>query len=484
MSKKTGLFLFHRDLRIHDNTGFIEACNQCSHLITCFIFTPEQVSKRNSYRSNNAIAFMIESLKELGNTIHSFGGELCLLYGKTEDIINDLVKTLKIDVIYFNRDYSPYARKRDQSIIDLCNKLSNKTPVECITYADYYLYEPGSIKTSGGQFYKKFTPFYEEVLPINVPKPQKITSKHLTSLKPCQYSGKISINRAIELFLVEPSVRSEDRIYSINERMVKGGRTNALILLKKGLKTQSHYDATRDFLTNSTTGLSAAIKFGCISIREIYHAFFAKYGRNFGLIRELIWREFFAHVLYNYPEVLNGSYQPKFRHLKWHTGTQSISNLNAWKNGLTGFPVVDACMRQLNNSGYMHNRGRMIVANFLVKTLLIDWRLGEQYFAQKLTDYDPASNNGNWQGISGTGVDMKPYFRDMNPWIQSAKFDADTEFIKHWVPELKEVMPKDIHKWYIAYKLEKYKNVSYPKPIVDYDVQKEKMLEMYEKALK
>lgn len=492
MAKKNGLFLFHRDLRLNDNTGFIEACKQCSRLITCFIFTPEQVGKHNSYKSANAIAFMIESLEELGHTIHSAGGELCMFYGKTEDVIKDLVETHKIDAVFFNRDYSPYAKSRDQSIADLCNRLSSTTkPIECITSSDYYLYEPGTVKTSGGSYYKKFTPFYDAVLPINVPKPQKLTAKHLACLSSCSHSGKISANRAIELFVggggaargpgPGPGPGPKGIPESIPGRMVEGGRANALSMLHKGLTSQSHYDATRDYLKNYTTGLSAAIKFGCISIREIYHAFFAKYGRNFGLIRELIWREFFAHVLHNFPEVLKGSYQPKFRHIQWKTNAAA---LKAWKEGRTGFPVVDACMRQLNNTGYMHNRGRMIVANFLVKTLLIDWRLGEQYFAQKLTDYDPASNNGNWQGISGTGVDMKPYFRDMNPWIQSAKFDNDALFIKRWVPELTDVLPKDIHKWSITHSLEKYENTRYPRPIVDYDEQKEKMLAMYEKALK
>ena len=472
-SNKNGLFLFHRDLRIQDNIGFINACKQCSHLITCFIFTPEQVGKHNSYKSANSIAFMIESLDELAHTINFAGGELCLFYGKTNDILKDLVEMHKIDAIFFNRDYSPYAKARDKSVSDLCNRMS----IECITSADYYLYEPGSIKTGGGGYYKKFTPFYDTVLPINVPKPQKLTTKQLAGLSHCAHRSKISVNRAIELFVGSgESARSAPG----PGRMAEGGRVNALAVLRKGLTTQTHYDATRDFLKNSTTGLSAAIKFGCISIREIYHAFLAKYGRNFGLIRELIWREFFAHVLHNFPEVLRGSYQPKFRHIKWRTGSE---DLKAWKEGSTGFPVVDACMRQLNHTGYMHNRGRMIVANFLVKTLLIDWRLGEQYFAQKLTDYDPASNNGNWQGISGTGVDMKPYFRDMNPWIQSAKFDQDAVFIKKWVPELADVLPKDIHKWSIAYKLEKYEKIRYMKPIVDYDEQKDKMMEMYEKAL-
>jgi len=476
--QKTGLFLFHRDLRIHDNTGFIEACRQCSRLITCFIFTPEQVGKHNSYKSANAVAFMIESLAELSHDIHSAGGELCMFYGKTEDILKDLVKIHKIDAVFFNRDYSPYARARDQSVADMCNRMH----VECITSADYYLYEPGSVKTGGGGYYKKFTPFYDAVLHIDVPKPQKPTAKHLASLGSCSHSGKISAHRAIELF-VGVGTGAAGGSAAPGQRMVEGGRSNAVAMLRQGLVQQAHYDATRDFLKNSTTGLSAAIKFGCISIREIYHAFFAKYGRKFGLIRELIWREFFAHVLYNFPEVLRGSYQPKFRRISWRTWARVAADLKAWKSGHTGFPVVDACMRQLNTTGYMHNRGRMIVANFLVKTLLIDWRLGEQYFAKKLTDYDPASNNGNWQGISGTGVDMKPYFRDMNPWIQSAKFDPDAVFIKKWVPELADVLPKDIHKWNNVYALEKYGEVQYPHPIVDYDEQKDKMMAMYEKAL-
>jgi deoxyribodipyrimidine photo-lyase len=175
---------------------------------------------------------------------------------------------------------------------------------------------------------------------------------------------------------------------------------------------------------------------------------------------------------------LKGSYQQKYKSIHW---SNSEKNFELWKKGKTGFPVVDAGMRQLNETGYMHNRCRMVVANFLIKTLLIDWRKGEQYFAQKLTDYDPASNNGNWQSISATGVDMKPYFRDMNPWIQSVKFDKNAEYIKKWVPELKDVEPRDIHKWYDSYSKPEYKNV-YIKPIVDYDDQKKEMLKMYKNA--
>ena len=226
----------------------------------------------------------------------------------------------------------------------------------------------------------------------------------------------------------------------------------------------------------NTTHLSAYIKFGCISIREVYHLIKQTFGIDHGIIRELIWREFFAHILYAYPEVVGQSYQTKFRELKWDNKTEYFEK---WTHGMTGFPIVDACMRELNTTGYMHNRGRMTTASFLIKTLLIDWRFGEQYFARQLTDYDIASNNGNWQGISGTGVDMKPYFRDMNPWIQSKKFDKYAEYIKKWVPELTNVEPSDIHIWYDKWNDAKYKNITYPKPIVDYNERKTQMLAMY-----
>ena len=263
------------------------------------------------------------------------------------------------------------------------------------------------------------------------------------------------------------------------DKLVEGGRTEAIHRLKSAIQNQKKYDENRDTFTYNTTFLSAYLKFGCVSVREVYSTIKRVFGLNHGIIRELLWREFFAHVLYSYPEVVGQSYQPRYRHIKWH---HSASQLERWKKGQTGFPIVDACMRQLNTTGYMHNRGRMTTASFLIKVLLIDWREGEKYFAQKLTDYDIASNNGGWQGTSGTGVDMKPYFRDMNPWIQSAKFDKNAEFIKKWVPELENVDPIDIHKWSTMCDDPKYKDVKYPKPIVDYDFQKQEMLEMYKNA--
>jgi deoxyribodipyrimidine photo-lyase len=459
-----GLFIFHRDLRIYDNIGLQGALKRCNEVYCVFIFTPEQVSNKNTYRSENSIQCMIESLHDLQNDLRKHGGDLIILYGNPTIMSKYIIERLSIDSVFINKDYSPYALKRDGELFELCQKMKKGY----MDYSDYYLYEPGSVMTKTKKYYKKFTPFYEEVIKRKIDSPISTNTKNLKKWSG-QIEHTINLHDAMERFVGNPNPNI----------MIHGGRTNALERLRFSVKNQSQYDDKRDYLIYETSGLSSHIKYGCISVREVHESFEKAFGKNSGIIRELIWREFFAHVLFGYPEVLDGSYQDKYKHIAWR---KSKTDITKWKKGETGFPIVDACMRQMNNTGYMHNRGRMIVANFLVKTLLIDWREGEQYFAQTLTDYDPASNNGNWQGISGTGVDMKPYFRDMNPWIQSLHYDPKAEFIKKWVPELSEVDPKDIHKWDLFYNDTKYKNIKYPGPMVNYGVQKEKMMELYRKA--
>jgi deoxyribodipyrimidine photo-lyase len=464
MVYEKGLFIFHRDFRIQDNIGLIEASSLCKELYLCFIFTPDQVSKINDFRSQNAIQFMIESLEDLSSEIEKINGQLLTFYGKQTKVIKTLKNTLNIDSVFFNKDYTPYAMNRSKETMDFCKRNN----LLCKSYSDYYLYEPGSIVAGGGDVYKKFTPFYDSVLNNNVEKPNKNTIHNIAAKVSIEHL--FPLDKALALF-----VKQNKQI------LVHGGRNHGLKRLTASLPEQKKYDETRDFFINKTSFLSAYIKFGCVSIREVYHAYKERYSIKHGLIRELIWREFFAHVLYRYPRVMGESFQEKFKRIKWRT---SGVDLDKWKSGETGFPLVDASMRQLNTSGYMHNRGRMMVATFLIKTLLIDWREGEKYFAQKLTDYDIASNNGNWQGISGTGVDMKPYFRDMNPWIQSAKFDKEAEFIKKWLPELETVTANDIHAWDTKHSDPAYKDVKYPGPIVNYYEQKEKMMAMYKLALR
>jgi deoxyribodipyrimidine photo-lyase len=456
---KNGLFLFHRDLRMEDNVGLHAALSKCDQVYTIFIFTPEQVGKTNPYKSNHSVQFMIESLAELRESLkkHS-GGNLILLYGHTNTVLDSLISHLEIDAVFFNRDYTPYAVKRDAEVEGLCKRRS----IACETAMDYYLHEPGSVVNKQGKSYHKFTPYYEAALRLPVEMPKTIGLNRFAKTTPS----------SIKQVSFEQILSKKDN----HQIAVHGGRTLGMERLKRALLEQRNYVEDRNHFTKETTMLSAYLKYGCISVREVFHAIRKAFGAQHEIIRQLIWRDFFAQLLYLYPDTLGHSYYPHFEKIRWKTNARW---LQLWKDGQTGFPIVDACMRQLNTTGYMHNRGRMVVANFLVKTLLLDWREGERYFAQKLVDYDVASNLGNWSAIVGGGAYSMPYFRVMNPWIQSATFDKDTIYIKKWVPELKDVKPRDIHRWNDTY--DAYRNINYPHPLVDYEEQKEKVLELYKK---
>ena len=461
MSKQfeNGLFIFRRDLRLTDNNGLNLLNECCKNIYTIFIFTPKQVGSGNKYKSDNAVQFMIESLEDLSKQISKTGGHLYTFYGHNEKIITECIKEFDINLVCFNLDISPYARERDEKIIKLCEHLKTY-----IMYSyDYYLHEPGSIVNGSGEPYQKFTPYYETSLKKKVEPPAKLRKLHLKSSNK-QLANKIILEQAMKKFThVNPEI------------LVHGGRAEAIKILKTALKTQQHYKRDHDSVEKRTTELSASIKFGCLSIREIYKAF----RKNAAIIRQLIWRDFFANILYSFPHVLGHAMKKNYNKIHWH---HNNSWLKAWCNGETGFPIVDAGMRQLNATGYMHNRARLVVASFLTKTLLIDWREGEEYFATQLTDYDPASNNGNWQWIASTGADSQPYFRIFNPWEQAKKIDPDCNYIKKWIPELTDVPVKDIINWETSYEL--YKNIKYPKPIVDYQKQKEKALKMLGEAFK
>lgn len=458
---ENGLFIFRRDFRTVDNKGLLLASSRCENLYTVFIFTPEQVSDTNKFKSNNAVQFMIESLQDLSADISKKGGHLYTFYGKNDSIIKQLIRTLDIEVVFFNMDYSPYAVKRDHSIVELCKKKDIGCAVEVAQ--DYYLLEPGTVLNGSGKVYQKFTPFYNSAHTKHVDPPNNKAITNLTKTTK-QLPNTLSLETALHRFTtVNPDI------------MVKGGRLEAIVTLQKAIKTQSHYSRTHNELERETTQLSAAIKFGCLSIREMYKAF----RNNTDLIRQLWWRDFYANILYAFPQVLGSALKPNYNKIRWH---HNASWFKCWTKGTTGYPIVDAGMRQMNATGYMHNRARLIVASFLVKTLLISWEYGEKYFARTLTDYDPASNNGNWQWIAGSGADSQPYFRIFSPKEQNKNFDPDCEYIKQWIPELKDVPVKDIINWDTEHI--KYKGIHYPKPICDFSKQKELALKMYELVFK
>lgn len=449
-----GVFIFRRDLRIHDNIGFLNAIQECNVLYPIFIFTPEQIDK-NKYKSDHAIQFMMESLDELKKDLKDIGLSLSFFRGIQEDVVKNIIKSHDIDAVYFNTDYTPYAKSRDNKLKKICKKYDTS----CKVFYDYYLFSPYNILTNDEKAYTKFTPYYNRALSYvdDINEPKYITSKQVKHIE-------------------SKTIGTYTLMYTKNKNLnVNGGRKKALKILKK-LSSFKHYEKNRDNLDTPTTYLSAYLKFGCVSIRETFFHMKKTLGLKHSLIRQLFWREFYACILFHNPRVLGKSLKPKYDKIKWSKNKQ---NLHAWKKGETGFPLIDAGMRQLNATGFMHNRSRLLTASFLVKTLLIDWREGEKYFATQLVDYDPASNNGNWQWIAGTGADSQPYFRIFNPWKHT--YDPEANYIKKWIPELKDVTAKDIYTWNECY--QKYPNVSYNKPVVDYKTQRIKALIMYKKVM-
>jgi deoxyribodipyrimidine photo-lyase len=446
------IFLFRRDFRIIDNTGLNKCFEESNTVYPIFIFTPIQI-KNNPYKSSNCVQFMIESLEELSKETN-----LSLFYGNNNKVIEEIIKKNKINAIYTNTDYTPFAVKRDKELQKLCDKHKVKLSLS----HDVCLYEPGTIKTKSGTVYQKFTPFYNTVLPIKVNEPH--TKKKKTKKLKNKYSIDFSKTK---------------KFYKYNKKInVTGGRKEAKKILDN-IKDFKDYDKTRDLLSQETTHLSCYIKFGCVSIREVYHSIKKKFSIKHSLIRQLIWRDFYYHLGFGFPKVLGAPLKKQYGDIKW---SYDKNQWYAWIEGKTGYPIVDAGMRQLLTTGYVHNRARLIVASFLIKNLQHNWLDGEKFFAQQLVDYDVLVNNGNWQWVAGTGADSQPYFRIFNPWAQSKKFDKDCIYIKHWIPELKDVPTKDIHNWEKAYT--KYSNIDYPKPIVDYKKSRELTLNMYKKALK
>lgn len=449
------LFIFRRDFRIKDNTALNQCIEHSDIIYPIFIFTPEQI-QHNSYKSDNAVMFMVESLIELKKELP----QLTFCYGEIDDVINNIIKNNDIKNIYANTDYTPYSVKREKIIDKICKKNN----IELNLSHDITLFEPKSITTGSGSIYQKFTPFYNVCIKKDVRDP---TSKNIKNAKHVKTKYEIDAKK-IKTF------------YEENENIhIHGGRINAMKILHN-MKKFKDYDKTRNYLHIETTNLSAYLKFGCISIREAYHYVKDKLGKKDPLLRQLIWREFYYHLGDGFIERFGNSLKEHYDKIKWENDS---SKFNKWKNAKTGYPIVDACMTQLNTTGYMHNRGRLIVSSFLIKNLMIDWRWGEKYFAQKLVDYDVLVNQGNWQWTSGSGADSQPYFRVFNPSRQSENYDKDAIYIKRWLPNLKDIEPKHLHDWEIYHKEYDLKDLHYYEPMVEYSKSKADGLKMYKKYL-
>jgi len=470
------IFLFHRDLRISDNTTLIKLFEKTKKITPIFIFPPEQIdSKQNKYFSNPAVQFMCESLIDLDIEFKKANSKLQVFKGDTIDVLSSIHRKHKIAEIYQNRDYSKYTIERDASIARFCKDHSidfvNEEDYDIISEKECLLPD-GRPYTVLSQYYNKFQKEY-----VATDKIQKVNTKKVATFESPE-SLKIASNIEIN--------KIKDFYIPLEHLKQHGGRKNGLIILKR-IKSGifKDYDKARDFpAMDKTTLLSAHLKFGTVSIREAYWALRDTYGKNNGIIRELVFRSFYLKIYKSRPELQRGTAWRKSldEHIPWKMDKKMW---DAWIGSKTGFPLVDAGMRQLHTEGWVHNRVRMLVASTPTRYLLLDWRDCARYFYQHLVDADTFSNTAGWQWSSGVAPDGAPYFRPpMNPFIQSSKFDPNAEYIKKWLPELNDVNPKDIHKWGDEKVRAKYTNkkIDYPAPIIDQKLASKRTTEQFKKA--
>ena len=463
------LFIFTRDLNIRDNTTLIELSKKYKDITPIFIFNPVQIEpKKNKYFSNNSVEFMIESLFELNMRC-----DITYFYGDPIKVLNSLHKQFTIASIGINYDYSPFAISRLQNIIDF----SNKNNIDVISKEHYMLFpilEEETLKEDGTP-YLIYTPYRNHLV------------NNLQVRKPDPYKAfNFVVPKGIKQNEYYFDFKNAKDFYEYNDKInVRGGRKPALKILANIGKFKN-YDKCRNMVNYKTTQLSAYNKFSTVSIREVYWAIRTALGKKTGLINELIWRQFYYELCYRFPQTLRGQISdkrnaaliPKFDKIKW---SYSKKMFDAWCTGSTGQPLVDSAMRQLNTTGYIQNRARMATAVYAIKNLHLDWRLCEKYYGSKLVDYDPMINNGSWQWSSSTSYSSLDWYQVFNLWTQAKKYDPNCEYIKHWLPELKDIPNEDIFTWYESYK--KYPNV-YMKPIVDHETTRKETLKMYMKALK
>lgn len=454
MNSPRSIFLFRRDLRVHDNSGLIKALKESQEVIPVFNFDPRQTGK-HEYFSQPGFQFLMGSLLDLEEQLNRFGSKLQVLKGLPWNSLPTHVKAWGVQAVYANRDYTPFSIERDQ-------KLKNVLAEQGIAFHlidDALLLPPELGLKDDGTPYTVFTPFYKRNSAIPVSPVQSIP-EGLGILSQQSFPGSMDVNNVFE---------SQDQLSATP------GRKGALAILQD-IRSFSSYGQDRDIpAMNSTTRLSAHLKFGTCSIREAYHFVARTLGYSHPLIRQLYWRDFYTHIAYHFPHVFGAAFKPSYEVVEWEEDPES---LNRWKQGETGFPIVDAGIRELLETGFMHNRVRMIVASFLTKHLLIDWREGERYFARYLLDYDPSVNNGNWQWAASTGCDAQPYFRIFNPWLQQTKFDPDATYIKKWIPELKDFSGMQIHQ------LETVGVTGYPVPMIEHSFARMRAIERYKVALR
>lgn len=433
MKDTVNIFWFRRDLRLDDNVGFYNALKSEHPVLPIFIFDEEILKKLP--KDDARITFIYETLQKMRTKLEDKNSSsIAMFHGEPAVVYKHLLEKYNIDTVFTNRDYEPYAKERDDKI----QQLLNDNNIKFKTFKDQVIFEQNEVTKKDGLPYVVYTPY------MKVWKEQFKT--HTLDF---YYTSSFLKNLIQDKELPNLSL-SDIGFTKSNQKIKKHIVTPALI---------QNYEDTRNFpAQDSTSKLGPHLRFGTVSIRKMIEKAITEKNEIFW--QELIWREFFMQILWHFPHTSKKSFKAKYDRIDWRNNEAEFLK---WCNGQTGYPLVDAGMRQLNETGFMHNRIRMLVGSFLCKHLLIDWRWGEAYFAEKLHDYEMASNIGNWQWVAGSGVDAAPYFRIFNPTTQIKKFDSDLAYIKKWVPDFQEF--------------------TYPKEMVDHKEARERCLATYKEAL-
>ena len=464
---KRAVFIFRRDHRLDDNTGLLWALKNSEVVYPVFVFDNKQITPdKNKFYGSNCVQFMCESLEDLEKQLQGKGSHLNVLRGDYPDILVKIIDKVKPDVVCLNMDYTPYAKERDTIIEQTCK--SHK--VEFKSFEDITLVTTDAAKAcySGeDSFFKKFTPYYNRAVQLTVRVPEA-----------CKQT-----NFAPESIQLEPQNLVTDfgkQFYKFNPTLIThGGRKSGLTELGR-LGRLKDYNRMRDNPAKPTSLLSPHNKFGTVSVREVQKAATEQLGKQDAedFIRQLYWRDYYYFLGYFMPQMYTNPLDHKFSYVPWE---DDPAKLEAWQDGATGSPLVDAAMRQLKATGWLSNRMRLITSNYLIKDLHINWQIGERYFASQLVDFDPAQNNGGWQWSAGCGYSTQPYFRIYDPKVHIEKFDPYGTYIKKWIPELEKVPMKSIINWESDWTM--YPESKYPGPVVRHEVAKKRIMEMYQISL-
>ena len=433
MKESINVFWFRRDLRLDDNAGLFHALQKNKPVLLVFIFDKEILDQLP--QDDARVSFIYKMLDIIKTNLQvNYNSDIALYYGNPLGVYKILIAKYHIDTVYTNHDYEPYAKKRD---LEVAAFLDNQG-VSFKTFKDHVIFEKNEVVKSDGKPYLVYTPYMKSWKALF----KKSTQPFYDS---CKFLHNAKKNIAF------PNLSLEDMGFKISNQELKEYEVTSDLI--------QNYEATRNFpAKESTSRLGPHLRFGTVSIRKMLQKAVSEINEVFW--QELIWREFFIQILWHFPETVTNSFKPKYDRIQWRNNEEEFK---LWCQGKTGYPLVDAGMNQLNQTGFMHNRVRMVVGSFLCKHLLIDWRWGEAYFAEKLHDFEMASNIGNWQWVAGCGVDAAPYFRIFNPTTQIEKFDKNLEYIKKWSPDFQEL--------------------TYPMPIVEHKEARERCLKIYKQAL-